>query len=325
MTYSPGWSVLPQTLVRKERWPGGDWLRALPLVVPGQEVLPDQPVMRLLKAEQVTPVAALSAQPYVSLNEELEKSEFITIPAGLSGRVIDVTQRGGLMIESRSALVPGAVGSGGQVAGVLTLWQPEQSKQQARVIPPGAILVVPGPVNLALLSQALRSSVSGVVASSISLADLEGFLHTDFLQLLSDPRVESAQTHLPPLTLLFTEGIGSFAMPRITLDLLNQYQGSIALLSGTTSLPRGLFPELIISLRDQHAKNWQPAKPATALVPGGLVRICAGEHEGELGVIDYLFIYERVFPSGIRSRAARVHLETGPHIVVPIPQVERVG
>src|SRR5579883_3374175 len=48
MAYPLGWSVIPQLIVRRERWQrGGDRERVVPLVQEGQEVLPDQPVLRL--------------------------------------------------------------------------------------------------------------------------------------------------------------------------------------------------------------------------------------------------------------------------------------
>src|SRR2546426_12279740 len=53
MTYQLGWSVIPQILVRRERWPGGYKTKAIPLVHPGQDVLPDQPVLRLERHEPV--------------------------------------------------------------------------------------------------------------------------------------------------------------------------------------------------------------------------------------------------------------------------------
>src|ERR1700680_5079641 len=59
MTYLLGWSVIPQILVRRERWPGGYKTRGVPLVYPGQDALPDQPVIRLEKAEAIEEVATI--------------------------------------------------------------------------------------------------------------------------------------------------------------------------------------------------------------------------------------------------------------------------
>src|SRR5437763_14798734 len=53
MAYPLGWSIVTQTLIRRERWPGRYKTRGIALVYPGQEVQPDQPVIRLEKTEQV--------------------------------------------------------------------------------------------------------------------------------------------------------------------------------------------------------------------------------------------------------------------------------
>jgi hypothetical protein len=318
--------LIPQTLVRRERWPGGNWLQASALVEPGQEVIPDQPVMRLLRSSQpVMDSGPFPSAPQRSgpLAGSLRNAE--TIPAGISGRVVDLTPRGGVVIEAQASLLSGAIGAGRQVAGVLTIWNPEQSVRKRNVIPPGAILVVSGSVDLALLSQALRSEVAGIVAGSISLRDFEGFLRTDLIQLISSSDVERSQAYLPPLTLLLTEGVGSFAMPEYIFALLSRRHGSIALLSGATSVPLGIFPELVISLSSQDVEPVEAVQPVSLLEPGALVRVCGGDHLGVLGIIDYLFAYQQTFPSGVRSRAVRLYLDDGTHLIVPLFLLERVG
>lgn len=348
MTYALGWSVVKQMLVRRERWPGGYKTRPIALVRPGQEVQPDQPVLR---REKAAPPEAIATVPHLSLpsvrtsgvHEPLGSTGIgnatpglvatggtpgnEAIPAGLRGRVIEITRRGGVIIESRAALVQGAIGAGNQVAGVLTFWQaPGIGSAQQRPIPPGALLVVPGPLNFAMLRQAMASGVSGVIASSISSHDLEGFLHADLVQLIGSADIDLAQAHLPPITLLFTEGLGTLAMPARTISLLNEYQGLIALLSGATSVRLGIAPELIISLPEREAQqNWHPLQLNLALAPGALVRICGGEYDGAIGEINYFFSHEQMFGSGIRARAAGLRLEDGSMIVVPLTLIERIA
>jgi hypothetical protein len=236
-----------------------------------------------------------------------------------------VTRRGGILIESRVTLLQGVFGAGNQVAGVLTIWQATDSMGRRQIIPPGAILVVPGPLNFTLLRQAAQSGVVGIVASSISLRDLEGFLHTDFIQLLSSDDVELAQAQLPPMTLCVTEGFGSAAMPAHVMNQLSRYQGAIALLSGVTSVRHDLFPELLISLALEELEPWRPTQPDPTLVLGAQVHVFGGPQSGVLGTIDHLFAYEQVFSEGMRTRAARLRLEDGSHCVVPLVLIERIG
>jgi hypothetical protein len=195
-----------------------------------------------------------------------------------------------------------------------------------QAIPPAAILVIPGPLNFSMLRQAVSSGVTGVIASSVPQRDLEGFLAADLIEVLNCQNVEQMQAHLPSLTLFLTEGLGSVAMSARTMNLLSQYQGSLALLSGVTSVRQNIYPELVISLPVQREQaNGQLVEPELALVAGAQVRICGGGYEGTIGVVDYLFTHQQVFSSGIRARAVRVHLEDGSYLVVPIMLLERIG
>ncbi len=343
MTYQPGWSIIPQILVRRERWPGGYKTKGISLVHPGQDVLPDQPVLRLEKNEPVEAIETVPI-PRLTLPGVTDASTYPdhssrngdvpsnrqgpgeTVPAGLHGRVVDITRRGGVIIESCAALLQGVIGAGNQVAGVLTMWQALEASRGQQAIPPGALLVIPGPLNFAMLRQAMVSGVVGVIASSISSRDFEGFLRTDLIELIDSVDVESAQAHLPQMTVLLTEGLGTMAMPARTMNLLGHYQGSIALLSGATSVRQGIFPELVISLPAKEVQqNWRPLQPDPTLTLGAQVRVCSGDHEGAIGTVDYLYSHEQVFPSGIRARAARLRLEDGSMLTVPLTLVERIS
>ncbi len=333
MTYLLGWSVIPQILVRRERWPGGYKTRAIPLVRRGQEVAPDQPVLRLEKKALIEEIATI---PHLSLPAVMDASGNFhdglaaaseTLPSGLRGRVVDITRRGGVIIESHAAVLQGVIGSGKQVAGILTMWQGSGTRQQGQAaIPPGALLVVPGPVNFAMLRQAQVSGVVGVIASSAPSRDLEGFLRADLVTLIDTVDIDLVQAHLPPMTILLTEGLGTLAMPLRTMNLLSKYQGSIALLVGTTSIRQNIFPELVISLSVAEVQqHWQPVQPDTTLKVGVKVRVFGGEYEGLIGDVDYLYTHQQVFLSGIRTRAVRLRLEDGALLTVPVVLIERIN
>ena len=337
MTYGLGWPVIPQILFRRERWPGGYKTRAIPLVKRGQDVLPDQPVLRLEKAQSIEEVATIPHLSVPSVKNALggDTVNYIpaageTFPAGLRGRVVDITRRGGVIIESYATVLQGVIGAGRQVAGVLTMWQGGEwasgGGSRQPVIPPGALLVVPGPVNFAMLRQAMASGVAGIIASSTSSRDLEGFLHVDLVALLNTIDVELAQAALPQITILLTEGLGAMGMPTRTMNLLSHYQGSIALLAGTTSLRQYIYPELVISLPiEQVQRHWQPSQPDPTVRVGVQVRLCGGDYEGAIGVVDYLYAHQQIFLSGIRARAVRLHLEDGSVLTVPVTLIERIS
>jgi hypothetical protein len=316
--------------VRRERWPGGYNTKGTPLVRPGQEVLPDQPVLRLEHSGQEQREDPSASSQTGEAVQRVRDSDYAvatatqtdTIPAGLRGRVVDITRRGGVIIEGRATVVRGVIGVGNQVAGVLTMWQSGRL-ERAGSIPAGAILVVPGPVNFAFLHQALLSGISGMIASSIELHDLEGFLRADLISLLNSSDLARVQNYLPPITLCLTEGLGTLMMPVRAINLLSQYQGTIALLSGTTSLRHDIRPDLVISQEEQ--VGLQPVQPDQAFIMGAQVRICSGAYEGKTGVIDYFFRYQQVFSSGMRERAVRIRCEDGSTLVVPLAMLEPVN
>lgn len=335
MSYPLGWSLTTRIEVQRERWPGGYDVHCVPLVPVGAHVEPDQPVIHLERSQ--TPGALLATpefappmnrgqpSPGVMHTEALTQDETSTSAAGLRGTVIALSKRGGVVIKGTVALIGGTLGVGKQVVGPLVIWQ-APGTMELQCFSPGTILAVPGPLNLAMLRQVLHAGIVGVIASSISSRDLEYFLHIDLINLLSCSRPELLLAHLPPLTILLTEGLGTLAMPVRTIDLLNRYQGATVLLSGFTSCTSQIYPELLIPLSDtENHKDRHTTLPETQLRLGSLVRVCSGSYEGVLGEIDYLFAHQQLFPSGVRERAARLRLEDGSLLTVPLPVLERLG
>jgi len=330
MTYPLGWSIIPQMLIRRERWPGGYGIRSSALVYPGQDVQANQPVLRLEK-----PHSQAAAYHSTQKSIHAQQADGIIL-AGMSGRVVDITLRGGVFIETRAAIIQGTIGAGYQVAGILNFWNSNNGSQHIGSGPASTsagatytvptIFVVPGPLNFAMLHQAMRMGIAGVVASSISSRDLEDFLGTNLIALLNSMDIERANMPLPRLTVLLTEGLGTVAMPARTIQLLSKYQGSMALLSGMTFLRQAIYPELIISLPVQEGKlNWRSVEPDPKLLVGSQVRILSGSYEGVTGEIIYLYIYMQTFASGVRGRAARVRLEDGSMLIMPLFLLERIG
>lgn len=335
MSYPPGWFLATRMGVRRERWPGGYDLQCAPLVQPGAHVEPSQPVMRIVQIERAplaspAPRLALPAsveQALPGVRKSGSRGQGSTIVAGLRGTVVALSGRGSVVIEGLAALVGGTVGAGRQVAGALTLWHPpETHERQTNTLLPGTILVVPGPLTLAILRRALYSGVAGVVASSIALQDLETFLCIDLIDLLTCINPELLLSALPPLTILLTEGLGTIAMPVRIINLCNKYQGVTALLCGMTSLSAQISPELVIPLSAAELRGHPGGtRPDLELRLGALVRVCSGSYAGTPGKIDYLFSHQQLFPSGIRARAARIRLEDGSLLIVPLPVLERIG
>ncbi|HET8912728.1 MAG TPA: hypothetical protein VFN23_14750 [Ktedonobacteraceae bacterium] len=340
MTNHDDGSMVSQMEVRRERWPGGYNQRGIALVHPGQKVQPDQPVIRLERADKADQGLVSLSSPSSSTQKQGLSSASISgdrpslhgfpaeeiLRAGLNGRVMDVTRRGGVIIESQVSLVRGVVGAGRQVSGSLCIWQPGSSERNRSDLPPGALLVLFEPVTLTLLHKALAMGATGLIASSISLHDFEAFLRIDALRLLSSLDVQLYHTSLPPLTLFFTEGFGTCLMPDELMIFLRDCAGSFALLEGMTSVRESLFPELLVPSdgRKQQKEGIQGPQ-ARAVKQGVRVRVLAGDCRGTIGVVNMIFPHRVLFPSGIRVRAARLRLENGTYFIVPLNSIERIS
>lgn len=308
MNYPLGWPVLPGITVRRERRmerPG------LAMVEPGQEVQSDQAIAR------VQPLGAGGSAPFAPARFGAQ-----TLRAGLRGQVVEASARG-VTIEGLVAVVQGLIGVGGQAVGEINVLSKEALKVPAETLPltRGVILVVPGRLTRALLEHATTSGVAGLVASSMTVAELEGALAVDMTAVLDGLSIPESQHPLP--VLLFTEGLGDRPMASPTLALLRQHGGDYALLSGTTNPRRNLRPELLISLPQGARPPAVKADPR--IINGALVRVSSGEYAGEIGQVIQTFQRPQLLPSGIHARAVYVRLERGVKATFPIYNLERIA
>src|SRR5438876_5087320 len=116
MTYPLGWSIIPQLLIRRERWPGGYKTRVSALVYPGQEVQADQPVIRLERPDSL--LAGFHATQK-DIHSHIQQMNGMVL-SGMRGRVVEITHRSGVIIETKAAIMQGTIGAGNQVVGILT-------------------------------------------------------------------------------------------------------------------------------------------------------------------------------------------------------------
>jgi hypothetical protein len=92
-----------------------------------------------------------------------------------------------------------------------------------------------------------------------------------------------------------------------------------------TSTRYALYPELIISLPEAETqRNWQPPSFDATLRLGARVRVRSGPNAGATGDIDYFFVHQHRFLSGVQGRAVRLRLADGSTLIEPIMNIERV-
>jgi hypothetical protein len=285
-----GRPLIPAAAVRRwRRLPPG----SRPLIGPGELVRPDQPIAELLDGAPVI--------------------------AGLGGRVVEVSPASGIQLEGVAAVLTGLIRLGGIVAGPLTFLPPGESAA-VFPIPAGSIIVHPQRVSLTLLQRAAAGGAAGIVAASAAAFELEALARTDLTAVLDGlvPGIEQF-----PLPLLLTEGVGDAPMDSAFLQTLTARAGQIVLLSGKTMLRWNLRPELLLPLPATTSTTSLPAD--CALVPGALVRIASGALRGARGELAHLFSVQPTDPLGRHAASARLRLEDGRLVIVPLANLDRVG
>ena len=167
--------------------------------------------------------------------------------AHIPGRIVEVIQGEGAVVETRGALVNGVFGVGGEARGELffaadqtgealtteTIWEGLEGK----------VLVGGSVVTLDALRKAVRTGVRGIITGGVDQKDLTDFLgHEIGVGVTGAERVG--------MTLIVTEGFGVYPMKEETFRLLKSHEGRQASIDGTTQIrQRMLRPEIVIPLQ----------------------------------------------------------------------------
>jgi hypothetical protein len=236
--------------------------------------------------EQVRPDQPVAERPGAG-------GERVAVLAGLAGRVTQITPGRSLTIEGAATIIQGIFGLGGAVAAQLPL---------------------------TLLQRAAAGGAVGIVAASMAVRELESFARADLLAALDGLVPDARQL---PLTLLFTEGVGTSSMDSGIFQLLAQRAGDIALLTGTTDPRRNVRPEILLPLPLGTPTVATPADDTIA--SGARIRVVAGSWRGMRGEAMHVFARRQLTDLGLLVRAARVRLEDGTSPVVPLNFLERIG
>jgi len=245
--------------------------------------------------------------------------EPVTINAYIPGKVVEVIEGDGAIIQTESAYIQGIFGIGGEQHGSLVMMvnSPEdtinadQIKQEHK----GKILVVGSIVTSDILKKGVQIGVSGIIAGGIKEEDLTNFIgHPIGVAITGEEEVG--------LSLIVTEGFGKLTMSRRTFNLLKEFDGYMTHINGATQIRAGVQrPELIIPINETATSNSDEDK-ATTMKHGTPVRIIQNPYFGELGfVIDLPINLEKV-ETEADVRVVDVELQNGKKVTVPRANVE---
>ena len=303
---------VPQEVAKQAiRVRAGDEVRA------GQRIAVYRPTLGLIPRACRSPVdGTVVAIGGGRLLIEATTSEKIEVRAHLKGLVAEVIPERGAVIETTGAWVQGAWGSGGYAYGVLkTLVERPDQPVRAKMIDitcHGAVIMGGFIQDEAAFQQAIELQVRAIIVGS---------LPADLIHLARQA----------PFPVVATEGLGQVPMAAPIFQLLQQYEGREAAVSGEMQLRWGkIRPEIIIPLPTS-TKPPPPEVPEAVLRVGHQVRVTRGPYRGAVGRISSLSPAPQPMEAGFRLPGAWVRLESlageaaKEPVFVPYLNLERIG
>ena len=266
--------------------------------------------------EHISPISG-----YVGIREPPVPLETV---AHIGGRVAQIIEGQGAVIETSAALVQGIFGVGGERRGALRMAAESAASplDVARAHDPrGAVLVGGASADGHSLAAAAGAGAAGVVVGSIDDVDLRTFVGYDI-------GVAVTGQEQVPFALIVTEGFGRVPMAQATFELLASLEGKTASINGATQIRAGVIrPEVIVPLdADVAGQSAAPARPETAgqLAIGSQVRLIREPYFGRLAVVTALPAEPQKIETEALARVVEVELGAGTRALVPRANVEMV-
>jgi hypothetical protein len=251
-----------------------------------------------------------------------EPSIPVDMPAYVKGRVSNIMEGEGAVVETQGAMVQGIFGVGRENNGPIRIAvsSPEESLTPDHIKPEdkGKILVGGKGINLDTLNAAVEHGVIGLVCGAVRDIDLTKFLGYDIGVAITGQENIS-------LTLLCTEGFGVLQMAERTFELLKSLDGKHASINGATQIRAGVIrPEIIVPL-EQDTSDAKVAQSGGTLDSGTAIRIIREPFFGRLGTVTGLPATLQKVDSGALVRVLTARLEDGTEVTVPRANVEIIA
>lgn len=230
------------------------------------------------------------------------------LKAGLPGEVVELIPDRGAVIETTGALIQGVWGNGHADFGVMAVLakQPDHvlTPEQLDVSLRGAIVLAGHCENPEVFKSAEELPLRGLILASISPALTSVALKTQ-------------------VAVVLIEGFGRRALNSVAYKLLSTNERrEVALNAERWDRHMGVRPEIIIQLPGMERVS--PPQDTGFFNANQRVRVVRLPHVGEIGEIQELAGI-KVFPSGIKAQAAKVQLESGETIILPLNNLEALA
>ncbi|MGD9140655.1 MAG: hypothetical protein PVJ42_03860 [bacterium] len=311
-------SVLPEDIERHMTVEVGGWADK------GKIIAETRTFFGLFKSQCRMPVggtiesvSAITGQVIIR-----EKAIPVEVNAFVDGKVVEVFEGEGVLVETDAAFVQGIFGVGGEVHGPLHVvaGRPDEVLRPEQITPDmkDKILLGGSLITIDVFDRAREMGVKGIVAGGIGDADLRNLLGYDL-------GVAITGSEDIGLTLVVTEGFGQMTMADKTFDLLKSKNGVKTSMSGATQIRAGVIrPEIVIPMEDRAGTIEDVTESSSGLTIGTPVRVIREPYFGAIGTVTALPPELQVLKSEARVRVLEVEFGDGSRSIIPRANVELI-
>jgi transcription elongation GreA/GreB family factor len=239
-----------------------------------------------------------------------EMPQLITLEAGVRGRITEVIEGRGVVIQATGAVLQGVWGNDRNAIATIRM-EPERggiesiNPESLDTTHKNEIVITRSPLTSLALDVGLARGFAGIIAPSMDANLLDTVLAT-------------------PYAVMLTGGFGDMRMSSATAHFFSQFDGSQAMLDAAQTQR---FTERRAELVINRPTN-QQVPDVTAVQPievGSEVRITRDPHFGVVGTVEELPPNPVMLENGLRVKIAVVELIAGEYVDVPLANLELAG
>ena len=248
----------------------------------------------------------------------------VQVHAYIDGKVIEIIENEGVIMETFATFIQGIFGVGGEVTGELAIAvdSPDEVLNADKITEKlkGKIVVGGSLARYDTIENAKKIGVKAIIVGGLYDEDLKKLLGYDL-------GVAITGSENIGITLIITEGFGRISMAHSTFELLKSRAGSKASVNGATQIRAGVVrPEIIIpyALENLASSETKIEAERGGLKTGDIVRVIREPFFGRIGRVKTLLSEPQQIETESKVRVLEVEFSDSSIVVIPRTNVEMV-
>lgn len=291
-----------------------------------EPIAESKPLIKWFKTAVKSPIAGTVENISAITGQVLlrEPPQPLELRAYIDGKIEEVIEGQGAIVETTAAFIQGIFGVGGETTGILAMAvkSPDEDLAPEKITNDHRDKIIIGGSHISgeALNRARECGVRGVVVGAIHDKDLRALLGYDL-------GVAITGTEKIGLTLIITEGFGTITMAKKTFDLLSSKAGKKASISGATQIRAGVMrPEIIVTdletrtTTEGDAGGWERG----AMKEGDSIRVIREPYFGKIGRVKALPNELVKIETESPARVLEAEFPDGKNAIIPRANVELI-